>query len=285
MTAQLLDGHALAQTWRDEIKQRIDGNSEQGLRPPGLAVILIGHHDASEIYVKNKTKACQEVGIESHIHHFPEDMQQSELIELIESLNHDQEIDGILVQLPLPDQIDVEMILERIDPKKDVDGFHPYNLGRLTQRRPLLTPCTPAGIMRMISTTGVNCRGLQVVIVGASNIVGRPMALSLLIAGATVTITHRFTKEIEKHIATADILVVSVGKAGLIKGEWIKKGAIVIDVGINRLDSGEIIGDIEFESACERAAFISPVPGGVGPMTIASLLANTLIAYSLQHDH
>lgn len=279
MTAKILDGKALAQKIRGEVKAEIESLIEQGGRAPSLAVILVGDDPASKIYIKNKRKACEDAGITSVDHHLAEDCSQDELLALIKKLNKDDSIDGILVQLPLPEQIDDTIVIETIDPKKDPDGFHPYNVGRLAQRNPSVHPCTPFGIMRMLEETGMQLRGMDAVIVGASNIVGRPIASELLLAGATITICHRFTKKTEEHVRGADIVIAAAGKAGLVKGEWIKPGAIVIDVGINRLEDGSVVGDVEFDIAKERAGWITPVPGGVGPMTVAMLMVNTLGAF------
>jgi len=276
MEAQLIDGKTFALQIRREIATKIAEYKQQGLRQPGLAVILVGEDPASTIYVRNKRQACDEVGIKSIYHHLPVSIQENELIELIQQLNRDQTIDGILLQLPLPNHMDDGKVLESIDPYKDVDGFHPYNLGRLAQRRPLLRPCTPLGIMMLLDHIKQPYKEQHAVIVGASNIVGRPMALELLLAGSTITICHRFTQDLANYVKQADILVSAVGKLGLIKGDWIKLGATVIDVGINRLPDGRITGDIEFDLARKRAAWITPVPGGVGPMTVAMLLKNTL---------
>lgn len=249
-----------------------------GQRQPGLAVILVGDDPASTIYVRNKRQACEEAGIHSIYHHLPVNVEESQLIQLIQSLNADNKIDGILLQLPLPAHIDTDRMLECISPQKDVDGFHAYNLGRLAQRRPLLRPCTPLGVMILLDHINQPYKGKHAVVVGASNIVGRPMALELLIAGATVTICHRFTQDLQVYVKQADILVAAVGKPGIIKGEWIKEGATVIDIGITRLANGSLAGDVEFEAAKSRAAWITPVPGGVGPMTVAVLMRNTLTA-------
>jgi methylenetetrahydrofolate dehydrogenase (NADP+)/methenyltetrahydrofolate cyclohydrolase len=278
MTAQILDGRKIAQGLRAEIKQRVDRRREAGKRPPGLAVIKIGHVPASEVYVRYKREACKEVGFRSVDVDLALDVSQEELLQNIDTLNNNPEVDGILVQLPLPAHIDQATVIERIDPNKDVDGFHPYNIGRLAQRLPRLRPCTPRGIMRLLKFTGESLAGKEAVVVGASNIVGRPMSLELLIAGCTVTTCHRFTKDLAAHVARADIVVVAVGKPAMVKGAWIKPGAIVIDVGINRLPDGKFAGDVEFEAARERAGWITPVPGGVGPMTVATLLLNTLEA-------
>ena len=283
MTAQLIDGKTIAATIRQGIASRVAERRNQGLRVPGLAVILVGTDPASQVYVAHKRKDCEEVGFKSIAHDLPADTRKDELLALIDQLNDDAEIDGILVQLPLPDHLDASQLLERIRPDKDVDGFHPYNVGRLAQRMPLLRPCTPKGIMALLESTGVDLHGLDAVVVGASNIVGRPMALELLLAGCTTTVTHRFTQNLESHVRRADLVVVAVGKPGLVKGEWIKPGAIVIDVGINRLADGRLVGDVDFAIAAERASWITPVPGGVGPMTRACLLENTLHAAEKLH--
>lgn len=284
MTAQLLDGKTIATNLRQRIAQRVAERRQLGLRVPGLAVILVGDDPASQVYVAHKRKDCEEVGFVSRSYDLPAQTTQDTLLALIDDLNGDPTVDGILVQLPLPDHLDTSQLLERIRPDKDVDGFHPYNIGRLVQRIPLLRPCTPKGIMALLETTGANLYGMEAVIVGASNIVGRPMALELLLGGSTVTVTHRFTRDLEQHVRRADLLVVAVGKPGLVKGEWIKPGAIVIDVGINRQADGKLVGDIEFDLASERAAWITPVPGGVGPMTRACLLENTLYATEDLHQ-
>ncbi|HKM37809.1 MAG TPA: bifunctional methylenetetrahydrofolate dehydrogenase/methenyltetrahydrofolate cyclohydrolase FolD [Thiopseudomonas sp.] len=279
MTAQLIDGKQIAADIRHTIAQQVQDRLSQGLRAPGLAVILVGNDPASEVYVAHKRKDCEQVGFESKAYDLPATTTQDELLNLIDTLNADNTIDGILVQLPLPAHLDSSLLLERIDPHKDVDGFHPYNVGRLAQRMPLLRSCTPKGIITLLAHTGIDLHGLDAVIVGASNIVGRPMALELLLAGCTTTITHRFTNNLEEHVRRADLVVVAVGIPDLVKGEWIKPGAIVIDVGINRQADGKLVGDVGFDEAIKRAAWITPVPGGVGPMTRASLLENTLQAY------
>lgn len=245
---------------------------------PGLAVILVGDNAASQVYVRNKRNTCQETGIESFSHDLPADCSEDRLRGLIAELNADARVDGILVQLPLPDHIDTESVLETILPGKDVDGFHPYNVGRLALRLPVLRPCTPRGIMTLLQRSALTVKGKHAVIVGASNIVGRPMAMELLLAGATVTVCHRFTQDLPSYVKQADLLVAAVGKPGLIKGDWIKPGAVVVDVGINRTTDGKLVGDVEFDVAAERAGWITPVPGGVGPMTVATLLLNTLEA-------
>ena len=278
MTAQLIDGKQIAADIRKNIALHVQDRLNKGLRAPGLAVILVGSDPASEVYVSHKRKDCEQVGFQSQAYDLAETTTQVELLDLIDQLNNDATVDGILVQLPLPKHLDSSLLLERISPSKDVDGFHPYNVGRLAQRIPLLRSCTPKGIMTLLEHTGVDLHGLDAVIVGASNIVGRPMALELLLAGCTTTITHRFTKDLESHVRRADLVVVAVGIPNLVKGEWIKPGAIVIDVGINRQDNGQLIGDVGFDEAIKRAAWITPVPGGVGPMTRACLLENTLQA-------
>jgi len=284
MTAALIDGKLIAQQLRHSVKDKVQQRIENGLRAPGLAVILVGSDPASQVYVGSKRKACEEVGFVSRSYDLAPTTTQDELFNLIDELNNDNEIDGILVQLPLPAGLDANLIIEHINPLKDVDGFHPNNVGKLALRQPGLRPCTPKGIMTLIASTGVDPHGLEAVVVGASNIVGRPMTLELLLAGCTVTTTHRFTKDLETKIRNADLLVVAVGKPEFIPGEWIKKGAIVIDVGINRLDNGKLVGDVGFAKAKDSAAYITPVPGGVGPMTVASLIENTLIACEEFHS-
>ncbi len=278
MTATLLDGKKLAGKLREQVAEQVRALTAQGARPPGLAVILVGGDPASAIYVQHKRRACKAAGFESRAYDLPAETREAALLELINSLNADPDIDGILVQLPLPAQISETSVIEAIDPDKDVDGFHPYNVGRLAQRLPAMRPCTPEGVMTLLEDAGIPTRGKNAVIVGASNIVGRPMALELLLAGATITICHRFTRNLEQHVRSAEILVVAVGKPGLVPGAWIAPGAVVLDVGINRLANGKVIGDVEFEEARKRAGWISPVPGGVGPMTVAMLLKNTLKA-------
>ena len=284
MTAQIIDGKAIAQSIRKQLKQRVSDRISQGKRAPGLAVILVGNDPASEVYVGSKRRACEEVGFVSNSFDLPATTTELELFRLIDKCNEDPSIDGILVQLPLPEHINEEKIIERIRPDKDVDGFHPYNVGRLAQRIPLLRSCTPKGIMTLIESTGVDTFGLDATIIGASNIVGRPMTLELLLAGSTTTTCHRFTKNLEQKVRQADLIVVAVGKPNFIPGDWIKEGAIVIDVGINRLESGQLVGDIQYDEAAKRASWITPVPGGVGPMTIVSLLENTLFAAEEYHD-
>lgn len=278
MTAELLDGKSLAASIRRAVRERVAARIAGGRRTPGLAVVLVGDDPASEVYVRNKRRACEEAGLASRVHRLPADTSQAALLERVDGLNADPAIDGILVQLPLPPQIDSAAILERIHPDKDVDGFHPCNVGRLALRVPRLRPCTPRGVMLLLDHSGERYKGRHAVVVGASNIVGRPMTLELLLAGATVTTCHRFTRDLEDHVARADILVVAVGRPGLVPGTWIKPGATVIDVGMNRAPDGRLTGDVEFEGARARARWITPVPGGVGPMTVAVLLQNTLEA-------
>ncbi len=284
MLAKIIDGKTIAQTIRQEVAQKVQLRLEQGKRAPGLAVILVGANPASQIYVGSKRRACEEVGFISRSYDLPDTTTEAELLKLIDDLNQDTEIDGILVQLPLPAGIDNVKVIERIHPDKDVDGFHPYNVGRLCQRAPRLRPCTPKGIVTLLERCGINTYGLNAVIIGASNIVGRPMSLELLLAGCTTTVTHRFTKDLEHHVRHADLVVVAVGKPNFIPGEWIKPGAIVVDVGINPLDSGKVTGDVDFDEAAKNAAWITPVPGGVGPMTVATLIQNTLQACEEYHD-
>ena len=284
MTAQLIDGKAIAKSIRLSIKEQVEQRKEQGKRIPGLAVVLVGADPASQVYVGSKRKACEEIGFYSVAHDLPTGTSQESLLGLIADLNQDPAIDGILVQLPLPAHIDPEVVIEAIDVNKDVDGFHPFNIGRLALRQPRLRSCTPHGIMTLLTHTGIDLKGLRAVMVGASNIVGRPMALELLLAGCTVTVCHRFTRDLAAEVERADIVVVAVGKPELVKGDWIKPGAVVIDVGTSRGKDGKLVGDVEFARASERAAWITPVPGGVGPMTVATLLQNTLQAVELKEE-
>ncbi|MEZ9272686.1 bifunctional methylenetetrahydrofolate dehydrogenase/methenyltetrahydrofolate cyclohydrolase FolD [Vibrio cyclitrophicus] len=284
MTAQNIDGKLISQTVRSEVAARVKARTEAGLRAPGLAVVLVGEDPASQVYVGSKRKACEEVGFVSKSYDLPATATENELLTLVDQLNEDPEIDGILVQLPLPAGIDTTHVLERITPEKDVDGFHPYNVGRLAQRMPKLRSCTPKGIITLLDRYNIDLRGKHAVVVGASNIVGRPMTLELLLAGCTTTTCHRFTKDLESHVRQADVVVVAVGKPNFIPGAWIKKGAVVVDVGINRLESGKLVGDVEYDVAKESASFITPVPGGVGPMTVASLIENTMIACEQFHS-
>lgn len=284
MSARIIDGKTIAQTIRSEVAEKVKQRIKIGKRAPGLAVILVGDNPASQIYVASKRKACDEVGFISRSYDLPDTTSEADLLNLIDTLNEDNTIDGILVQLPLPAGIDNVKVLERIHPDKDVDGFHPYNIGRLCQRAPKLRPCTPRGIVTLLERCNIPMNALNAVIIGASNIVGRPMSLELLLAGCTTTVTHRFTKDLRFHVEHADLVVVAVGKPNFIPGEWIKPGAIVIDVGINRLENGKVVGDVDFAQASQRAGWISPVPGGVGPMTVATLIQNTLQACEEYHD-
>lgn len=278
-TAKILDGKALSARMRESIGKEVTELTRKHGRSPGLAVILVGSDPASQVYVRNKKSACANMGITSFSYDLAADTTQQHLLGLIGELNADPKVDGILMQLPVPDFIDPETLIEAIDPGKDVDGFHPYNVGRLAARQPVLRSCTPYGCMKLLDETGIDYYGKEAVIVGASNIVGRPMALELLLAGATVTVTHKFTVDLQSHIERADIVIAAAGKQGLVKGNWIKQGAIVIDVGIHRLEDGTLTGDVEFDPASKRASWITPVPGGVGPMTITMLLANTVEAF------
>lgn len=279
MTAQIIDGKAVAKNLRAQLKEQVDAQIAKGDRAPGLAVILVGADPASEVYVRNKRRACEDVGIKSFSYDLPATTTQEELEKLIDECNANNEIDGILVQFPLPEGLDERRIIEKIASDKDVDGFHPYNVGRLTQRIPLLRACTPKGVMTLLKSINADLLGINAVVVGASNLVGRPMALELLLEGATVTVTHRFTKNLESFVRNADLLIVACGKPNLVPGEWVKDGAIVIDVGINRLEDGSLCGDVGFAEAEKHASFITPVPGGVGPMTVATLMENTVQAY------
>lgn len=283
MTAQLIDGKKVSQQILQKVAAQVQQRLHNQLRHPCLAVVLVGEDPASAVYVRNKKRACETTGFESRSYELPADTAEDELLALIDEMNADEGIDGILVQLPLPKHINSQMVLERIVPHKDVDGFHPYNIGRLVVKMPLMRPCTPKGVMTLLEAYGIDVVGKKAVIVGASNIVGRPQALEMLLARATVTICHSATQNLAAEVAAADIVVVGVGKPDFIKGEWIKPGAVVIDVGINRLANGQLCGDVEFAVARERAAMITPVPGGVGPMTIATLMENTLHAAQI-HD-
>ena len=279
----IINGKEIAKNIREQAKIAVDERLKKGLRRPGLAVVIVGKDPASQIYVKNKRKACEEVGFISKGYDLPENTTQSELLQVISELNYNPEIDGILVQLPLPAHIDSTLVLEHITPNKDVDGFHPYNIGRLAQRMPVLRPCTPKGIITLLKETVPDLTGMNAVIIGASNIVGRPLILELLMAKCTVTNCHRFTKDLQQHTQQADILISAVGKPHFVKPEWIKSGAIVIDVGINRLENGKIVGDVDTDQVKNIAGYITPVPGGVGPMTIATLIENTV--YASNHLH
>ncbi len=282
MSAKLIDGRSIAEKIRNKLRSQLLLRSKHRKPAPKLAVILVGEDPASEIYVRNKHQACEDVGITTLDYFLPKTLSQKKLLTLVQKLNKDKSVNGILVQLPLPKHIEADVVLEQLDPRKDVDGFHSFNLGRLAQERPQLRPCTPYGVMLMLEEIGQRFKGKEAVVVGASNIVGRPMALELLAAGCTVTICHRFTKDLAKQVGRADILVSAVGKPAFIKGKWIKKGATVVDVGIIRLPDGRLTGDLEFTEARQKAKWITPVPGGVGPMTVAVLLKNTLLAQELQ---
>ena len=275
--ARILDGKALAARIREGLKKEVAKLAAEG-RPPGLAVILVGEDPASQVYVRNKQRACAELGIRSWKHHLPADTSQEDLVQLVEGINADPEVHGILVQLPLPAHIQTEAVLDAIDPAKDVDGFHPVNLGLLAAGRPGIIPCTPAGVMELVRESGVEVAGKECVIVGRSNIVGKPLAFLFLHEHGTVTICHSRTRNLAEVCHRADILVVAVGRAGLVNGEMIKPGAVVIDVGINRTAEGKLTGDVDFASAVQQAGAITPVPGGVGPMTIALLMKNTVAA-------
>jgi len=281
MTAQIINGKAIAESLLSEIKTKIANRANAGKRAPCLVVILVGTDPASAIYVRNKRLACEKVGIRSIAHNLPADTTEAELLTLIDNLNNDKTVDGILVQSPLPPQIKDEHIIERISVDKDVDGFHPYNIGRLAVRQPTLRSCTPFGVIKMLQASNIDIIGLDAVIVGVSNHVGRPMALELLLAGCTITSCHRHTKDLAEKVKNADLIVAAAGKAGLIQGDWIKQGAIIIDIGINRREDGTICGDVDFNAAKTRASHITPVPGGVGPMTVATLMENTLLALEL----
>ena len=278
MSARIIDGKRIAKELLDRIGRRVAERKAQGLAEPGLAVVLVGDDAASAVYVRNKRAACKQVGFNSFGYDLPSSTTQEELFALIDQLNADSAVHGILVQSPLPEHIDEDALVDRIDPAKDVDGFQAINIGRLALRRFGLRPCTPRGVLTLLGHTDRPVRGQHAVVVGVSNHVGRPLLLELLIAGCTTTACHKFTRDLENHIRQADIVIVAVGRPGLVKGEWIKPGAVVIDVGINRLDDGRLVGDVEFEPAAERASWITPVPGGVGPMTVATLLENTLEA-------
>ncbi|MEM8769354.1 MAG: bifunctional methylenetetrahydrofolate dehydrogenase/methenyltetrahydrofolate cyclohydrolase FolD [Pseudomonadota bacterium] len=278
MSAKILDGKAVARAARAKLKAAVADRQARGERPPGLAVILVGNDAASEIYVRGKRRDCEEVGFHSNFQHLSANITQEDLEDRVEALNGDNSIDGILVQSPLPEHIDEDRIIDRIDPLKDVDGFHPYNIGRLALRRPSIRSCTPMGIMQLLEHTGVELRGLDATVIGASNHVGRPMGLELLLAGCTVTTAHKFTRDTAARARSADIVVSAVGKPGLVRGDWIKPGAIVIDVGITRDEAGKLHGDVAFDEASEVAGWITPVPGGVGPMTRVAMLQNTFAA-------
>jgi methylenetetrahydrofolate dehydrogenase (NADP+)/methenyltetrahydrofolate cyclohydrolase len=282
MSAQLIDGKAVAARVHEEILQAVRARVAKGLRAPGLATVLVGEDPASQVYVRNKRATCEKLGIRSVPIHFEATLTEDRLLAEIDRLNADPAVDGILVQLPLPRQIDSNRVIERIAPQKDVDGFHPYNFGRLAQKNPLLRPCTPYGCMKLLESTGVTLRGARAVILGTSNIVGRPMALELLMADATITVCNSKTRDLPDVVRQADIVVAGIGRPNFVKGDWIRERAVVIDVGMNRLPDGKLTGDVDFAAARERASHITPVPGGVGPMTIAMLMQNTLRAAEMR---
>lgn len=278
MSARIIDGRQVAASVQARLKTEIDARAAQGFRAPALATVLVGEDPASQVYVRNKRRTCEALGIRSVPIHLDAGTDTAGLLAQIDQLNADDAVDGILVQLPLPKHIDSTAVIERIRPDKDVDGFHPYNLGRLAQRQPTLRPCTPYGVIELLKSIGEPFHGKRAVVVGASNIVGRPMALELMLAGATTTVCHRFTRDLADEVGRAEIVVVAVGKPAMVRGEWIAPGATVIDVGINRLPDGSLCGDVDYSAAAQRAAWITPVPGGVGPMTVTMLMANTLVA-------
>ena len=280
MTAKIIDGKSIANDLLDAVRKSILINEKEGIRNPCLAVILIGDNPASHVYVRNKKLACEKVGIKSLSYDFNESITEQELLKLVKDINLNSEIDGILIQSPLPNHIDEDNIIKAIDPLKDVDGFHPINIGLLAIRQPKLRPCTPYGVIKMLKASNINLEGLDATIVGVSNNVGRPMALELLIEKCTITSCHSKTKDLEGKVRQADLVVVAAGRQNLVRGEWIKKGAIVIDIGINRIND-KLVGDVEFNVASKNAAYITPVPGGVGPMTVATLMENTLLAQKL----
>lgn len=279
MPARLLDGRHIAEAVLDRVAARVGARVAAGLHAPGLAVVMVGNDPASEVYVRNKRRACAQVGFRSFDYDLPATTSQGELVALIDRLNADEQVHGILLQLPLPAGIDATALIDRIDVRKDVDGFQAANVGRLALRQRGLRPCTPKGVMTLLAHTDRPVRGCKAVVVGVSNHVGRPLILELLLAGCTTTGCHKFTANLQDEVGAADIVVVAVGRPGIVKGDWIKPGAVVIDVGINRLDDGRLVGDVEFDKAFERAAWITPVPGGVGPMTVATLMENTLEAF------
>lgn len=283
--AKIIDGKAIAEKLLGGIKTKINARVAANKRVPCLAVVLVGADAASAIYVRNKRLACDKVGIKSISHELPATISEADLFALIDDINSDNNIDGILVQSPLPQHINEEQLIEHISIDKDVDGFHPYNIGRLAVRQPTLRSCTPFGVIKMLQAANIDLMGMDATIVGVSNHVGRPMALELLLAGCTITSCHRHTKDLEGKVRQADLVVAAAGKAGLIKGDWIKPGAIVVDIGINRLADGSICGDVDFTAASTRASYITPVPGGVGPMTVATLMENTLLALELNEKN
>lgn len=280
----ILDGKALSQLIQQNIAASVSHHVQQGGQRPGLAVVLVGSDPASQVYVRNKRLACERVGFASFYHELPANVSEAELLQLVEQLNHDPAVNGILVQLPLPAHIDPDKVINRIAEEKDVDGFHAANVGRLVLRQPGLRPCTPRGVMTLLQHYGVSTRGKHAVVVGASNIVGRPMGLELLLDGATITICHRFTQNLERHVRAAEVLVVAVGNPNVVKAEWIQPGAIVVDVGLHRRADGTLHGDLDYAAAAARASWITPVPGGVGPMTVTTLMLNTLEAAGLSAE-
>jgi methylenetetrahydrofolate dehydrogenase (NADP+)/methenyltetrahydrofolate cyclohydrolase len=284
MVAKIIDGKQVAAAHRARVADRVADRVARGQRAPGLAVVLVGEDPGSAVYVRSKRRACQKVGFHSVALDLPSSSSTQELLNAVTTLNADSTIDGILVQLPLPPGIENQRIVQAIDPRKDVDGFHACNIGRLAIRDPSLRSCTPKGVMTLLAHEGIDPKGQHAVIVGASNIVGRPLALELLLAGATVTVCHRFTPDLAPYVESADLLVAAAGRPGLIPGEWVKPESVVIDVGINRLADGRLVGDIGFDAAFERAGYITPVPGGVGPMTVAMLLENTLLAAEMRDE-
>lgn len=280
--AKIIDGKAIAENLLNTIKSNIDARLANNKRAPCLAVVLVGADPASAIYVRNKRLACDKVGIKSISHELPATISEVDLFALIDNINKDDSIDGILVQSPLPRHINEDKLIEYISIDKDVDGFHPYNIGRLAVRQPTLRSCTPFGVIKLLQAVDIDLMGLDAVIIGVSNHVGRPMALELLLAGCTITSCHRHTKDLAGKVKNADLIVAAAGKPGLIQGDWIKTGAIVVDIGINRLADGSLSGDVDFNAAKKRASYITPVPGGVGPMTVATLMENTLLALELK---
>jgi methylenetetrahydrofolate dehydrogenase (NADP+)/methenyltetrahydrofolate cyclohydrolase len=280
--AALLDGKAVAARVRAEVAVRAAAFTARHGRRPGLAVVQVGEDPASSVYVRNKRKSSLEAGIESFAHDLPASTPEAQILALVHALNHDERVDGILIQLPLPKGVNADRVMDAVDPAKDVDGFHPVNTGLLAQKRPRLRPCTPYGVIKLAEAYGIGLTGLRATVVGASNIVGRPMALELLLARSTVTVCHTGTRDLRAEVERAEVLVAAVGKAGFVPGEWVRPGAAVFDVGINRGPDGKLVGDVEFEAAARRAGWITPVPGGLGPMTIAMLLSNTLDAANLR---
>ncbi|XBC39653.1 MAG: bifunctional methylenetetrahydrofolate dehydrogenase/methenyltetrahydrofolate cyclohydrolase FolD [Buchnera aphidicola (Chaetogeoica yunlongensis)] len=279
MKSKILNGQYIANKLQLKISKKVQSKLKIGKRPPGLAIILIGSNLASQIYVSKKLEVCKKIGFISQLWKFSNLVKESKILNLIEKLNKDSTIDGILIQLPIPKHINKKTLFSSINPNKDVDGFHPYNTGLLCQKIPYLRPCTPLGIITLLKYYKIKIKGLHAVMIGASNIVGRPMSMELLLSGCTTTITHRYTKKLKKFTKQADLIIIAIGQANFLTKKWIKKGAIIIDVGINRLDNGKIVGDINFNSIYKKASYLTPVPGGVGPMTVITLLKNTLKVY------